>query len=48
MPCRLMRFMCGQRLQGRTNSVSGASAAMLSAIEHSVISTTWRGRRVTT
>ena len=43
MDCRLMRFMCGHRLQGRTNSVSGASQATLSAMEHSVISTTFLG-----
>ena len=46
--CRIfgsvIRFMCGQRLQGRTNSVSGKSTATLSAIEHSVTSTTREGR----
>ena len=40
MFCRVIRFMCGQRLQGRTNSVLGRSQATLSAMEHSVISTT--------
>ena len=47
--CRIfgsvMRFMCGQRLQGRTNSICGNSTATLSAIEHSVTSTTRAGRR---
>ncbi len=38
--------MCGQRLQGRTNSTSGVSAATLDAIEHSVTSTTFAGRLV--
>ena len=36
--------MCGQRLHGRTNSTSGASTATFAAIEHSVTSTTLRGR----
>ena len=37
---KVMRFICGHRLQGRTKSVSGYSAATLSLIEHSVIITT--------
>ena len=36
----VMRFMCGQKLHGRTNSTSGSSAFTLSAIEHSVTITT--------
>ena len=32
----VMRFMCGQRLHGRTNSTPGRSAVTLSAIEHLV------------
>ena len=39
-----MRFMCGQRLHGLTNSTSGSSAFTLSAIEHSVTITTRFGR----
>ena len=35
--------MCGQRLQGRMNSVFGKSTATLSAIEHSVTRTTRDG-----
>ena len=39
-----MRFMCGHRLQGRTNSVTpSVSVAMLSAMEHSVTSSTRLG-----
>ena len=38
-----MRFICGQRLQGRTNSTLGASTATLSLIEHSVTSSTLDG-----
>ncbi len=38
-----MRFMCGQRLHGRTNSTLGASTATLSLIEHSVTSSTFDG-----
>ena len=38
----VMRFICGQRLHGRTNSTSGASTATLSLIEHSVTSSTLR------
>ena len=33
----VIRFMCGQRLHGRTNSTSGCAVATLSLIEHSVI-----------
>ena len=40
----VIRFMWGQRLQGRTNSVPGDSSATLSAIEHSVTITTRSGR----
>ena len=40
----VMRFMCGQRLHGLTNSRSGNSAATLSLIEHSVISASDGGR----
>ena len=40
---RVIRFIWGHRLHGRTNSVSGAAQATLSAMEHSVISTTCRG-----
>src|SRR5205085_261515 len=36
----VMRFMCGQRLHGLTNSTPGSSAFTLSAIEHSVTITT--------
>src|SRR4051812_3415376 len=39
----VMRFMCGQRLHGFTNSTSGNSAFTLSAIEHSVTITTRLG-----
>ena len=39
-----MRFMCGHRLQGRTNSTSGYRAATLSLIEHSVTRATRAGR----
>ena len=35
-------------IAGAQELAPGASAAMLSAIEHSVISTTWRGWRFTT
>src|SRR5690606_3509471 len=35
-----MRFICGQRLQGRTNSTLGFSTATLSLMEHSVTMTT--------
>ena len=38
-----MRFMCGQRLHGRTNSTSGCCTETLSLIEHSVSSTTRAG-----
>ena len=38
----VMRFICGQRLHGRTNSTLGASTATLSLIEHSVTSSTLR------
>src|SRR5690606_34314103 len=38
MPGSVIDCMCGHRLQGRTNSVSGNSPHTLSAIEHSVIS----------
>src|SRR6476620_12578789 len=38
-----MRFMCGQKLHVRANSTSGSSAFTLSAIEHSVTSTTRLG-----
>ena len=44
----VMRFMCGHRLHGPTNSTSGTSPLMLEAIEHSVISTTRLGRRFST
>ena len=40
---KVMRFMCGHRLQGRTKSTSGWWTATLSAIEHSVNSTTRAG-----
>src|SRR5690625_3541901 len=40
---RLLRFMCGHRLHGRTISTSGSSAAMLSLIEHSVMRATRAG-----
>ncbi len=43
MLASVMRFMCGHRLQGRTNSTSGCCTATLSLIEHSVISTTRAG-----
>src|SRR5690606_5405772 len=43
MFCSVIRFMCGQRLQGLTNSVVGASAATFELIEHSVTSTTLAG-----
>ena len=36
----VIRFMCGHKLHGRTNSTSGSSACTLSAIEHSVTITT--------
>ena len=36
MLASVMRFMCGQRLQGRTKCVLGLEAATLSLIEHSV------------
>src|SRR5258708_25068811 len=39
----VIRFMGGQRLHGRTISISGSSAWTLSAIEHSVIITTRLG-----
>src|SRR5262249_14567528 len=39
----VIRFMCGQRLHGRTNSISGCWTARLSLIEHSVTNTTCRG-----
>src|SRR4051812_43096974 len=39
----VMRFMCGHRLHGRTNSMSGCWTATLSLIEHSVTRTTRRG-----
>ena len=41
---RVILFMWGQRLQGRTDSVSGNRTATLSAIEHSVTRTTRDGR----
>ncbi len=44
----VMRFMCGQSVQGRTNSSSGKPAATLSLIEHSVISATRGGRSTPT
>ena len=40
----VIRFMCGHRLQGRTNSISGWRTATLSLIEHSVTMTTRAGR----
>src|SRR6185503_17543001 len=40
IPSKVMRFICGHRLQGRTNSTSGCSTATLSLIEHSVTITT--------
>ena len=43
MFCSVIRFICGHRLQGLMNSVSGASAATLELIEHSVTSTTLAG-----
>ena len=39
----VIRFMCGQRLHGLTNSTFGVSAATFEAIEHSVTSTTRGG-----
>src|SRR5258708_32984439 len=36
----VIRFVCGQRLHGGVNSTSGSAAGTLSAIEHSVTSTT--------
>ena len=46
--CRIfgsvIRFMCGQRLHGRTKSTSGWAVATLSLIEHSVTMTTRLGR----
>ncbi len=39
----VMRFMCGQRLHGRTNWTFGVSTATLSLIEHSVTSSTLDG-----
>ena len=44
MLASVIRFMCGHRLQGRTNSMSGYCSATLSLIEHSVTSTTRAGR----
>src|SRR6516225_1125598 len=44
----VIRFMCGQRLHGRTKATSVSRAAMLSLIEHSVSSTTRAGRRDST
>src|SRR5215467_1015050 len=41
---KVIRFICGHRLQGRTNSSSGYCNATLSLIEHSVSSTTLGGR----
>ena len=38
-----IRFICGQRLQGRTNSTFGFSTATLSLMEHSVTMTTRLG-----
>src|SRR5271169_4692234 len=40
---RVIRFICGQRLQGRTKSTSGCATATLSLIEHSVKRTTRLG-----
>src|SRR5260370_10309003 len=45
---RLIRFMCGQRLQGRTKAMLGWCTATLSLIEHSVSSMTRGGRRSAT
>ena len=39
----VMRFICGHRLQGRTNSMAWFCCAILSLIEHSVISATRAG-----
>ena len=39
----VMRFMCGQRLHGRTNSTVGMLHRDVVAIEHSVSSTTRAG-----